>query len=316
MRDAFASAITDVASRDPRVFLLSGDIGNRLFNDFKSRFPGRFLNCGVAEANMTGVAAGLALCGIRPVTYTIAAFNTARCFEQIKIDLCYHGLPVVVVGVGAGLSYAELGATHAACEDIAILRSLPNLAIVCPGDAVEVTEALRAALEWPGPVYLRLGKKGEPRVHKVPPEFRIGRAIVLEEGADVCLLSTGTLLPATADAARELRGRGISAELVSFHTVKPLDEPMLSSAFSRFSVVATVEEHGAVGGFGASVAEWLADRPPQRARLCRITAGEGFVRSAGHQSHAREILGLTPSAIAARVLAARLEAGSLSKAAA
>src|SRR5262245_37500104 len=162
MRNAFAAEVTALAGQDERVVLLMGDIGNRLFNDFRDRHPERFFNCGIAEANMTGMAAGMAACGLRPVTYTIAPFVTTRCLEQVRVDVCYHRLPVTIVGVGAGLSYASLGATHQACEDIAFLRALPGMTVVCPADPLEVRLALRAALRHPGPVYLRLGKKGEP----------------------------------------------------------------------------------------------------------------------------------------------------------
>src|SRR2546430_5284860 len=164
MRNAFATEITSLASEDERLVLLSGDIGNKLFDGYKEKFPERFFNCGVAEANMMGMAAGMALSGMRPITYTITPFTTTRCFEQIRVDVCYHNVPVIIVGVGGGLSYASLGATHHSCEDIALLRMLPNMTVICPGDAIEVRGALRAALRHDGPVYIRLGKKGEPIV--------------------------------------------------------------------------------------------------------------------------------------------------------
>src|SRR5215467_4329085 len=144
MRNAFADELTKLGSEEPCVVMLSGDIGNRLFDKFKDRHPGRFLNCGVAEANMTGVAAGMAMCGLRPVAYTITPFVTTRCLEQIRVDVCYHNLPVTIVGVGAGLSYASLNATHHSCEDVAFLRALPNMSIVCPADPVEVRCSLKA----------------------------------------------------------------------------------------------------------------------------------------------------------------------------
>src|ERR1700722_8982499 len=173
MRNAFASEMAALADKDERVVLLMGDIGNRLFNDFRAAHPRRFFNCGVAEANMTSMAAGMAACGLRPFTYTITPFATTRCLEQIRVDICYHHLPVVVVGVGAGLSYASLGGTHHACEEVAMLRALPDMTIVCPGDPLEVRLALRAALDWNRPLYLRLGKKGEPAVHAGTPQFII-----------------------------------------------------------------------------------------------------------------------------------------------
>jgi len=302
MRNAFASEITALAAQNERLVLLSGDIGNRLFNEFKERFSDRFYNCGVAEANMTGMAAGLALCGMRPITYTITPFAVTRCLEQIKVDVCYHNVPVIIVGTGSGLSYAGLGATHHSMEDIATLRALPNLTIICPADILEVRLALRAALKHPGPVYIRLGKKGEPLVHQVEPEFAIGKGIIHLEGKDLCILSSGNMLPVAVQAADLLKNHNISSRVVSMHTVKPLDEPLLTEAFASFTLVVTIEEHNLIGGFSSSVAEWLADQPPQPRRLLRIAAPDRFLHEGGGQNHARKVLGLTAEDIVAKVL--------------
>ena len=302
MRNALAAEIVALAQEDSHIVLLSGDIGNRLFNGFKERFPDRFFNCGVAEANMTSMAAGMAMCGLRPITYTITPFNTTRCLEQIRVDVCYHNLPVIIVGVGAGLSYAGLGGTHHACEDIALLRVLPNMNIVCPGDAVEVRLALRAALRNDSPVYLRLGKKNEPVVHKKEPPFEIGKGITVVKGTDVCLLSTGNLLPIAVDAASLLEEQGVSTQVVSFHTVKPLDTALLTEAFETFQMVATVEEHSRLGGLGGSVAEWLSDQPRRKSRLCRFGTPDSFVHRSGDQENAREMVGLTPEKICGEII--------------
>lgn len=304
MRNAFATTLTQLAADDERVVMLSGDIGNRLFDEFKRLFPQRFFNCGVAEANMIGVAAGMAASGLRPVAYTITPFVTTRVMEQIRVDVCYNNVPVIIAGVGAGLSYASLGATHHSCEDVAMLRALPNLSVVCPSDPVETGLALRAALKHDGPVYLRLGKKGEPIVHQTSPEFVIGRGIVVREGTDVCLLGTGTVLPDAVRAAETLAARGVSARVVSLHTVKPLDGQLLAEAFARFKLVATIEEHSLIGGLGGAVAEWLADRPAQTVRLCRFGTPDAFMHEAGGQEYAREKFGLTPAHIAEKVIQA------------
>jgi transketolase len=303
MRNAFADEITKLAALDARIVLLSGDIGNRLFDDFRAESGERFFNCGVAEANMMSAAAGLALSGFRPFCYSITPFVTTRCLEQIRVDVCYHQQPVTIVGVGAGLGYACEGATHHACEDIAFLRALPGMTVLCPGDAVEVRLALRAVLDQAGPVYLRLGKKGEPVVHAAEPPFAIGRAIALRQGEDVCLLSTGTLLPVAVAAADLLEASGIATGLTSFHTVKPLDEDHLAEVCDRYPVVVTIEEHSLIGGFGAAVAEWLADGPAPRTgsvRLVRIGTADRFLREAGEQAHARACFDLTPEAICRR----------------
>ncbi len=302
MRNAFAAELTALASMDPRIVLLSGDIGNRLFDPFKKEYPGRFFNCGVAEANMTSVAAGMALCGMRPITYTITPFNTSRCLEQIRVDACYHNLPVTIVGVGAGLSYAGLGSTHHSCEDIAMLRVLPNMTVICPADAVEVRLSLRAAVNHGGPVYIRLGKKNEPVIHNQEPAFKIGKGIIIRKGDSVCLLNTGNLLPTVMDAAELLEKKSVSTQVVSMHTVKPLDTDLLGEVFADFKLVVTVEEHSRLGGIGSAVAEWLSDQQPGMTRLLRLGTDDKFLHGSGNQANARKIFGLTPDQIAERVI--------------
>lgn len=301
MRNAFAKEITELAQKDERIVLLSADIGNRLFDDFKTKCPGRFYNCGVAEANMIGVAAGMALSGLRPVCYTITNFVTYRCLEQIRVDLCYHHQPVVVVGTGSGLSYASLGGTHQSCEEMGMLRLLPGLAVVAPADSPEVRGALRAALREKGPVYMRIGKKGEPDIHKGIPEFSIGKAIDIRPGTDVCILSAGTVLPVAIEAADLLAARGTSARVVSFHTIKPLDETLLAEVFSKYKVVATIEEHSVLGGLGGSIAEWLSDQKAPQARLLRFGTPDEFIHETCEQESARKLSGLTAENIASTV---------------
>jgi transketolase len=298
LRNAFAEELTKLAGEDQRIVLLSGDIGNRVFDDYKHRFPKRFYNCGVAEANMTSMAAGMAMCGLRPITYTITSFNTIRCLEQIKIDIAYHNLPVIIVGVGSGLSYAELGATHHSCEDIALLRNFPNMQIIAPGDPQEVRLALRAALRQDHPVYLRLGKKGEPAIHDRVQAFTIGRGIIMREGKDICLIGTGTIMPVVLAAAEELEKRGVSTQVVHFHTLKPLDEALLARIFSEVRVVVTVEEHNLISGFGSAVAEWFVTGPAKKASLICKGIPDQFFCVAGNQRYAREQYGLTPEGIA------------------
>lgn len=302
MRNAFAAEITALASENKQIVLLSGDIGNRLFDNYKAHFEDRFFNCGVAEANMIGVAAGMAMSGLRPVTYTIASFATARCLEQIRVDVCYHNLPVTIVGVGAGLSYASAGATHQSCEDIAMLRILPNMTVICPGDALEVRQAIRAASEHNGPVYVRLGKKGEPDVHSQSPDFKIGKGIVVRDGSDICLLSVGNMLPTSVYTAQELEKKGISARVVSFHTIKPLDQDLLEKAFAKFKLVLSIEEHTVLGGLGSSIAEWLVANPTSAAKFLPIGTPDKYYHKAGDQAYVREQFGLTERAIIKRIL--------------
>ncbi len=293
MRNAFADEITALAECDPRIVLLSGDIGNRLFNDFKERYPTRFYNTGVAEADMIGIAAGLALGGLKPVVYTIASFAVYRAYEQIRVDLCYPSLPVVIVGVGAGLGYASNGPTHHSCEDVAVLRALPNMSVLAPADAWELRSLLGAALQLSGPAYMRIGKKGEPLVHEARPAIQIGEALQLRTGNDIAILCSGTLLPQALDVAGEMESSGIRTAVFSVHTIKPLDELLLGRLFRDAKLVVTIEEHSRIGGLGGAVAEWKVDHREANARLLRIGVPDQILHHSGEQEHAREMCGLT-----------------------
>jgi transketolase C-terminal domain/subunit/Zn-dependent alcohol dehydrogenase len=301
MRNAFADELFKLASLNDKVFLLSGDIGNRLFDKYKESFGDRFKNCGVAEANLMGVASGLAMSGYRPIAYTITPFITTRCLEQIKIDVCHNEAPVIIVGVGAGYGYANLGPTHHSFEDIAILRSLPNIKIICPGDAYEVRAALKEALDHNGPVYIRIGKKNEPLIHSKIPDLTIGKGIVLKEGEDVCLLSTGNILPEVILASEKLKEQNISAKVVSMHTVKPLDVEMLREVFSNYDNVFAIEEHSRIGGFSSAIAEWIADNP-QKAKLKRVGSSDKFMEMTGDQNYARNYFEIDSESIVKKVL--------------
>jgi transketolase len=302
MRNAFAAEITALAAADERVVLLSGDIGNRLFDEFKERAPDRFYNCGVAEANMIGVSSGLAMCGMRPVAYTIAPFITYRVIEQIRDDLCYHHLPVVLVGTGSGLRYASLGATHHSLEDVAMLRALPGMTVLAPADAAELRACLRDALALDGPVYVRIGKKGEPKLHAGDLDHAIGRTFVLREGKDACVLAAGVVATEALRAAELLARSGIDVRVVSVPTIKPLDAAFLTRVFGRFELIVTVEEHGLIGGFGASVAEWFVDEESlPSGRLLRIGTPDRFMHEAGETEYAQAVFGISAEAIADRI---------------
>lgn len=298
MRNAFADEILALARQDPRVVLLSADIGNRLFDKLKAEFPDRFYNCGVAEANMIGVAAGMAQSGLRPFCYTITPFITYRCMEQIRVDLCYHDLPVTVVGTGSGLSYANLGGTHHSCEEMGMLRLLPGLTVAAPADGPELRALLRESLRQEGPVYFRIGKKGEPQVHPAVPALKLGQSLAIREGSEVCILSIGTVLPLAVETAELLAARGISARVVSFHTLKPLDKLALMESFTRFKLVATLEEHSRLGGLGGSVAEWLSEQSSLKGRLVRFGTPDEFLHLTCEQEEARAHYGLTATGLA------------------
>lgn len=302
MRNAFAKAVTELSDIYPDLVMLAGDIGNRLFDQLKAKHPNRFINCGVAEANMTGVAAGLAASGLRPITYTITPFNTIRCLEQIRLDVCYPNLPVIIVGTGAGLSYAGLGATHHSMEDIALLRALPNMHVVCPADPVEVKLAVADALRLAAPTYIRLGKKGEPVVHQSEPHFEIGKGISIREGREVALVSVGNMLPEVILAADQLQEKGISAQVISLHTVKPLDQFLLSNIFASKKLVVVIEEHALIGGASSAILEWGCDQGVDLSKLMRFGGVDCFLSACGGQTQARNLIGLNSENITQKIL--------------
>ena len=302
MRNEFAKTITELAQKKKDIVLLAGDIGNKLFDDFKKNNPKRFYNCGVAEANMTGVASGLAASGFRPVTYTITPFNTLRCFEQIRLDICYPNLPVIIVGTGSGLSYASLGATHHSMEDISILKTLPNLQIICPGDQKEVREALIKAYESNRPTYIRLGKKGEPIVHKKKPKFQIGKSIFIKKGHHLSILGVGNALSIANECEEILRNKKISSDLISFHTPKPIDHKLLKSLFKSKKLIVVIEEHGLIGGVGSGILEWASDNGFDSRKVLRFGGPDKFLTGCGNQNEARNLIGLTANKISSQVI--------------
>jgi len=303
VRNVFAKAVTELSDVYPELVMLAGDIGNRLFDEMKEKHPNRFLNCGVAEANMTGVAAGLAASGMRPITYTITPFNTVRCLEQIRLDVCYPNLPVIIVGTGAGLSYAGLGATHHSMEDIALLRTLPNMNVVCPADPVEVKLAIADALRLSAPTYIRLGKKGEPTVHQTEPHFEIGKGISIRDGSDIALVSVGNMLADAVATADLLQASGVSAQVISLHTVKPLDQPLLSGLFANKKLVVVLEEHALIGGASSAILEWGCDQGVDLSKLMRFGGPDRFLFACGGQKQARKLAGLTSENITQKILA-------------
>ena len=303
MRTAFMRELMTAAAADPRVTLVVGDLGFSVVDEFRARFPDQYLNVGVAEQNMTGVAAGLALSGRIVFTYSIGNFPTLRCLEQIRNDVCYHRADVKIVAVGGGFAYGALGASHHATEDLAIMRALPNMTVVAPGDPVEAGLAVRDLVSTPGPCYLRLGKAGEPVVHDGPVSFAIGRALTVRQGSDLTLISTGGLLKTAVDAADELKRRhGIRARVISMHTVKPIDAAAVEAAARETPAVLTIEEHSVLGGLGGAVAEVLAEMDEARPRFRRVGLEPAFSGVVGDQQYLRERHGLSATAIAETAL--------------
>jgi transketolase len=296
MRNAFLETLFDLALEDDRIVLITGDLGFGVVNRFMEQLPRQFVNAGVAEQNMTGLAAGMALSGKIVFTYSIANFPTLRCLEQIRNDLCYHHANVTVVSVGGGFAYGAMGATHHATEDLGIMRTLPEMVVVAPADPVETRHATRAIVNHLGPCYLRLGKAGERVVHQGPIAFELGRAIQAREGRDVTLISTGALLHTALRAADHLAAEGWEARVLSMHTIKPLDEDAVLKAAQETQAIATLEEHSVIGGLGSAVAEVLAEAGAATP-FKRLGLPSAFSPHIGSQEYLLGRHGLTDEAI-------------------
>jgi transketolase len=295
MRDTFAQAFYDAAQADPKLFLVVADISPASkISNFKQEFPTRFVDVGVAEQTMIGLAAGLALHGFRPFAYTIANFSIYRPFEQVRNDLCYQNLPVTVVGMGAGITYSPLGATHHTIEDVAVMSAIPNMSILAPCDPPEVMESVRAAVQHAGPVYLRLGKSGEPTLTADAPDpFVFGKLRQIRAGTEIAVLSYGPITQLAMELADKIEAeRSRSTAVYSVHTLKPLDRSGLASVLARFPVVVVIEEHVAQGGLGSSVKQIAWD---ERAtcRLHTFALKDAFLHIYSSQADIRHAHGLS-----------------------
>jgi transketolase len=302
VRDAFFDALAAVAAEDERVWALTGDLGIGLFDPVEQAAPGRVLNVGIAEQALVGIAAGLSYAGKLPFAYSIAPFVTSRPHDQIRVDVAMAKANVKLVGVGGGVSYGYLGPTHHAIEDVALMRALPSMTVLTPGDPGEVARATRAAAELDGPVYLRLGKNGEQRLLPDDAPFQIGRAALLRDGDDVTLATTGTMLGETLDAAGRLAAAGVRASVLHFGTIKPFDADALVATAARTGTILTVEEHSIVGGLGSAAAEVLAEHGVP-AQLKRIGLRDEFAFAVGSRDHLLREYGLTADDITRHALA-------------
>lgn len=297
MRTAFFRTLLELAEHDERINLIVGDLGFGVVEPFAERFPKRFLNVGVAEQNMTGIAAGMALNGKVVFTYSIANFPTLRCLEQIRNDVCYHNANVKIVAVGGGFAYGSLGMSHHATEDLAIMRALPGMVVVAPGDPLEVEQATRAIAAHLGPCYLRLGRAGEPTVHRPGIAFQLGKAITVRDGGDLTLISTGGLLETALRVAERLEKDGVRARVLSMHTVKPLDTEAVLAAARETRAIVTLEEHSIIGGLGGAVAEVLAESDGVKVAFKRVGLPSAFSSHVGSQEYLRAAYGLSEDEI-------------------
>lgn len=305
MRNQFARSLEVLMAENNNLLMFYADIGNRLFNTLKGIAGERVINAGIAEANMASMAAGAAKMNMPSFIYTITPFTSARNFEQIKVDIAYQNLPVNIVGTGSGLGYANLGPTHHSFEDIALMRVLPNMVVLAPCDAYEFAALMPQVAKDKRPCYLRIGKKNEPEVYQKQPELEIGVASVLEQGEKIAILAAGTIMPEAQKLRALLKDKGIDAELVSFHTIKPLDEQYLTAAMAKFDHLVTIEEHSIHGGFGSAILEWINDNGFAQP-VKRFAIPDKFIDQVGSVDDARKAAGLT-----AEQMLSELERGTL-----
>lgn len=301
MRDTFVRTLIELAKENKNIELITGDLGFGVLKPFWEQVPNQFTNAGIAEQNMTSVAAGMALEGKIVFTYSIGNFPTLRCLEQIRNDCAYHKANVKVVCVGGGFVYGSLGMSHQATEDLAILRALPDVVVMAPGDLVEAVEATRAIANYPGTCYLRLGRGGEKRIHERIDDFQIGKAIRVRDGEKIAIFSTGAIFEEVQGACDLLTSKGYSPAVYTFPTVKPIDKAVISECTKNFDLIVTCEEHNIIGGFGSAVAEVMVELEERRATLLRIGLDDEYATRVGNQSYLRDQYGMSATKIADRI---------------
>ena len=297
MKLTFTGMLTKLAKKDPRIVVLTGDLGFQIFDDFVDKFGPRYINVGVAEAQMMCAAAGLAYEGWRPVAYSIASFATARCFEQIKISIAYPGLPVVIVGAGGGYAYGASGVTHHAGDDIGLMRTLPGMSIIAPGDSDEINQLLPQIFKLKGPAYLRIGRGREPQ-YKAKEDAVLGKARLLSQGEDIAIISTGEVASEVSTAIDILSKKNINPMALQYHTIKPLDTARLHSISEKIKTIIVVEEHIPAGGLSCAIKDWAFDECGFDIDIRTLSVPHEFVLGSPSQNEIRAMYGFNAEAIA------------------
>jgi len=308
MRRAFSETLLKLAREDEKIIFLTGDLGFQVFDEYCKEFPKRYINAGVAEAQMVDCAAGLALEGWKPLVYSIASFMTGRAFEQIRLSLSYQNLPVVVVGAGGGYTYASSGVTHHAKEDLALMSLLPNMTVVCPGDPQEVSQLLPQMIAGDGPSYIRIGRFGEPTVLSDAP-IRIGQGRIVREGSAVAFMTTGSSVVQACEAKEALKAHGIDPLVCHFHTVKPLDQALLDKIAQMADLFIIVEDHGLQGGLRNAILRW-AHLTRASVRIVDVGPGDEIILGNLKQSEIMLRYGMTAAALVSTCLDEQREKGT------
>ncbi len=292
MRNAYLSALHELAGKNKNIYALISDNGAIVYDKYRQDFPEQYINCGISEANMISVAAGMASCGKIPFAYTIGNFLIYRAFEQIRNDVCLQRMNVKLVGIGVGFVYSTLGPTHHSTEDIALMRTLPGMTIFSPCDPLETKKITYAAAQIDGPVYIRLATGGTPKIYENDYDFKVGKAVVLREGRDLTMISTGSIVYDVVQAADKLKSQGISARVVNLPTIKPIDSAMILKAAEETKNILTVEEQNLNGGVGCAVAEVLADHQ-MAPRFKRLGLQDSFSQGYGSYQDLKELNSLS-----------------------
>lgn len=301
MRDTFVKTLIRLAKEDTNIELITGDLGFGVLKPYWEQCPDQFTNAGIAEQNMTSVAAGMAMEGKTVFTYSIGNFPTLRCLEQIRNDCAYHKANVKVVCVGGGFVYGSLGMSHQATEDLAILRALPDVVVMAPADLVEAEECTKALAKTKGTAYLRLGRGGEKRIHNKIDNFEIGKAIKVHDGENIAIFSTGAIFEEVTIVYDTLVTHGYNPMVFTFPTVKPIDANIIEFISKKVKVVVTVEEHNIIGGFGSAVAEIMAEMSYRKAKLLRIGLHDQYCITVGNQKYLRKKYGMDSDSIIKKI---------------
>lgn len=302
MRKAFVAAISELAKNDEKIFLVTGDLGYRFLDGFAQQFPKRFLNIGVAEANLITFAAGLSSLGFIPFVYSIATFATMRPFEQIRNDVSLQNLNVKIVGIGGGLAYTKAGPTHHSMEDIALMRTLPNMTIIAPSDPDETFQAVKSIVKFKGPVYLRLERNPDSKKIIKQKKFIIGKARLILKGKEIAIITTGVKLYTALEVNKLLQNNKIYCSVISFPTIQPLDRKMIKQIIQNHNYIFTIEEHRKTGGLGSAISEFLAEIQQKNISFLRFGLTDSYSPISASYNELLKYHKLTPEQISRVIL--------------
>lgn len=297
MRFTVVKIIYEAALRNKKIYFLTGDLGHACEEEFKKNIPNQYINAGIAEQNMLGLAAGLALSGMKVFVYSISPFVTMRCFEQVKNDVCYQNVDVNIIGVGGGFSYGPYGNTHCSIEDIAVMRVLPNMKVVCPANPLETEQLTKQILNMCGPFYMRIGRGKEP----IPPKkylVTFGKGYRLKSGKHGVIITAGTILTECEQAIELLTKRGLNFALINMHTIKPVDRDLVVDTVDDFDAIFTVEEHSIIGGLGSTIAEIISEETRKKILFKRFGVSDIYLHEIGSQEYLRDKHGISAQKIA------------------